>query len=130
VKVDSNFSGLFRFNFDIKSDGWTYWTDSTQVVVGVEDEISEVPTQFLLSQNYPNPFNPTTNIEYQIPELSFVTLKVYGVLGSEVTTLVNEEKAIGSYEVEWNASNVPSGVYFYRINAGDFTITKKMVLLR
>jgi len=101
-------------------------------------EISSIPQQYNLSQNYPNPFNPTTTINYQIPELSLVTLTVYDVLGNEVATLVNEEKAVGSYEVEFDASNLPSGIYFYRIQAGDpskgsgqgFIETRKMVLLK
>jgi len=87
-----------------------------------------------LSQNYPNPFNPTTKIKYQIPELSFVTLKVYDVLGSEIITLVNEEKPVGSYEVEFSAIggaiDLSSGIYFYRIKAGDFIQTKKMTLIK
>jgi hypothetical protein len=100
-----------------------------------------------LEQNYPNPFNPSTKIKYQIPELSFITLKVYDALGSEVATLVNEEKPIGSYEVEFSAiggsasggdaSSFASGVYFYRLQvypangeAGSFVETKKMVLLK
>ena len=85
---------------------------------------------YSLEQNYPNPFNPSTTIKYQIPELSFVTIKVYDVLGNEITTLVNEEKPAGNFEVEFNASNLTSGIYFYRIQAGDFVETKKMVLMK
>jgi hypothetical protein len=104
---------------------------NTEVVVGIEDFMSNViPTKFSLTQNYPNPFNPSTKIRYSVPELSFVTLKVYDVLGSEVITLVNEEKLIGSYEVEWNATALPSGIYFYRLNAGNYIETKKMILLK
>ncbi len=98
-------------------------------LVSVKEEI-ENPTAFHLYQNYPNPFNPTTTIKYQIPELSFVTIKVYDVLGSEVATLVNEEKAVGSYEVEFNATALPSGIYFYKLQAGSFVETKKMVLMK
>jgi hypothetical protein len=89
-----------------------------------------LPIEFNLYQNYPNPFNPTTTIKFQIPELSFVTLKVYDVLGSEIETLVNEEKPVGSYEIEFNATSFPSGVYFYQIKAGNFIQTKKMILLK
>jgi WD40 repeat protein len=89
-----------------------------------------IPVEFVLEQNYPNPFNPTTTINYQIPELIFVNLKIYDVLGNEVETLVNGEKQIGSYELEFNAKHSPSGVYFYRLEAGSFVETKKMVLLR
>ncbi len=94
------------------------------------DNETNPPTDFILSQNYPNPFNPKTKISYQIPELSYVTLKVYDVLGKEVAILVNEEKLIGNYEVEFNAENLPSGVYFYRLQAGSFVETKKMVLMK
>ena len=102
-----------------------------------------LPTEFSLSQNYPNPFNPSTKIKYTIPNVTlgsssraesreegFVTLRVYDVLGNEVTTLVNEEKPAGSYEVEFNASNLSSGIYFYKLSAGSFTETKKMTVLK
>ncbi len=88
------------------------------------------PLDYSLQQNYPNPFNPITTIKYQIPELSSVTLKVYDVLGSEVATLINEEKPSGSYEVDFDASTLPSGIYFYRLQTGSFVETKKMVLMK
>jgi len=90
----------------------------------------ELPIMISLVQNYPNPFNPTTTIKYQIPELSLVTIKVYDVLGNEIATLVNQEKPIGSYEVKFNAIGIPSGIYYYRLQASSFVETKKMVLLR
>lgn len=89
-----------------------------------------IPKNFELSQNYPNPFNPSTTIEYSIPKDANVTLKIYDVLGKEVATLVNEQKSAGTYIVNWNASNLSSGAYFYRITAGEFTATKKMFLLK
>jgi len=105
--------------------------------VGVEDDLLIIPEKYSLAQNYPNPFNPVTKIKYQIPELSVVTIKVYDVLGSEIITLVNEEKPVGSYEVEFDATGLPSGIYFYRLQAvptgrqaGSFVETKKMVLLK
>ena len=101
-----------------------------QIVNGINDYIPQIPTDYALYQNYPNPFNPSTTIYYSIPELSLVTLKVYDVLGSEITTLVNEEKLIGSYEVEFNATTLPSGIYFYKLQAGNFVETKKMVLMK
>ncbi|PIP76683.1 MAG: hypothetical protein COW85_12910 [Ignavibacteria bacterium CG22_combo_CG10-13_8_21_14_all_37_15] len=104
------------------------------------------PKDFLLYQNYPNPFNPSTTINYQIPSNSFVTLKVYDLLGNEITTLVNEEKAAGAYQVNFSAqqttNNKPlasgmsskggyaSGVYFYTLTAGKFTATKKFILMK
>jgi 5-hydroxyisourate hydrolase-like protein (transthyretin family) len=80
--------------------------------------------------NFPNPFNPSTTIRYQIPQDGIVTLKIYDILGNEVTTLLNEEKAKGRYEVNFNASQLASGVYIYKIQAGDFVSSKKMILLK
>ncbi len=88
------------------------------------------PLNFNLSQNYPNPFNPSTSIKYSIPSASQVTLKVYDVLGNEVATLVNEEKNAGSYDIQFNASELSSGIYFYTINAGNFSATKKLMLMK
>jgi len=85
---------------------------------------------FTLEQNYPNPFNPSTKIKYQIQVGGFVSLKVYDVLGKEVATLVNGEKSAGSYEIEFDASKLSSGVYFYNLRSGDFTQTNKMVLMK
>jgi hypothetical protein len=94
-------------------------------------EVEEgVPEKFSLKQNYPNPFNPSATISYSISELSFVTLKVYDVLGNEIKTLVNEEKVVGNYEVEFNATRLPSGIYFYQLSAGSFIQTKKMIMLK
>jgi len=97
-----------------------------------------VPNNFSLSQNYPNPFNPTTKIRYTIPSViasemkqsQLVTLKVYDVLGTEIATIVNEEKIAGNHTVEFNASSLPSGVYFYQLKAGDFIQTNKMILMK
>jgi len=100
------------------------------VIVGVDDNEIFSPSAYSLSTNYPNPFNPTTIISYQIPEFSFVTLKVYGVLGNEIATLVNEEKPAGRYDVEFDATALTSGIYFYRIQASSFVETKKMVLMK
>ncbi len=88
------------------------------------------PAEFSLSQNYPNPFNPSTTINYSVPEKSFVTLKVYNVLGKEVASLVNNQEDAGSHQVNFNAINLSSGMYFYTIRAGNFTATKKLILLK
>jgi hypothetical protein len=98
--------------------------------VGIEDEIKAVPSLFKLSQNYPNPFNPVTKIEYTIAKTAKVELKVYDVLGKEVATLVNEVKNNGAHTVEFNASQLSSGLYFYKIKSGSFTCSKKMLLIK
>ena len=97
------------------------------VDVGTE---SSFDISYNLSQNYPNPFNPSTRIQYAVSSMQFVTIKVYDVLGREVATLVNEEKQRGFYEVEFNASNLSSGIYFYTLTAGSFNQTKKLILLK
>ena len=105
----------------------TWWPEIT---TGVEQINNSVPAKYTLSQNYPNPFNPTTNIKYSIPQSGFVTLKVYNMLGQEVATLVNQQQKVGEYNVDFDASNLASGVYMYRIQAGNVTLTKKMLLLK
>jgi hypothetical protein len=97
-------------------------------LTGVEKLGIEIPTVFSISQNYPNPFNPSTIISYAVPRSANVSLRVFNTLGQEVASLVNELKEAGYHRVTWNA-NVPSGIYFYRLQAGEFTETKKMILL-
>jgi len=107
------------------------WRRPLSEITSVEEEqIDEMPTEFLLSQNYPNPFNPSTKIKYLVPQSSNVVIKVFDILGNEIEILVNEEKPVGTYEVNWNAANLPSGVYFYQLRAGSFVQTKKMLLLK
>ena len=120
-----------------------HWYDNN-LVTDVNETTPSVPTEFSLSQNYPNPFNPVTTIKYSIPNVTLspdknginsvegsrVILKVYDILGSEVATLVNEEKPAGNYQVNFNAVKLSSGVYFYRLQAGSFVETKKMVLIK
>ena len=132
----------FGLSFNLTEDLLSFATDSlkgciingevygdTSLITGVNDKSQSV-FNFKLEQNYPNPFNPTTTIRYRIPETGLVTLKVYDILGREVATLVNEERISGSYEVEFDGSNLSSGVYFYRMRAGDFIDTKKFVLIK
>jgi hypothetical protein len=90
----------------------------------------EKPREFALAQNYPNPFNPTTEIQFTIVNRQLATVNVYDVLGREVATLVNEVKEPGSYTVHWDASSVGSGVYFYRLRAGSFVQTRRMMLVK
>ncbi len=102
----------------------------TELPLGVHNPVSSTPKEFSLMQNYPNPFNPSTVIQFSIPKTSFVSLKIYDMLGREISTLVSETKQAGSYEYNFNASNLPSGVYLYKIAAGDFTAAKKMMLVK
>jgi hypothetical protein len=100
-------------------------------IVGIqEQETGEIPTSFSLAQNFPNPFNPTTTIQFSLPQAGDVTLKIYNLLGEEVKTLVNEYKELGNHSVQFNANSLASGIYFYRIQAGSFVETKKMILLK
>lgn len=116
------------------SDTGIVTTDGVQIllppsIVNVDEE-KIVPDKFLLEQNYPNPFNPTTKISYQIPKTTFVTLKIYDLLGNEVATLVNEEKPAGNYSVDFNASQLSSGVYFYKMKSDNFVQTKKLIFMK
>ncbi|MBI3194839.1 MAG: T9SS type A sorting domain-containing protein [Ignavibacteriae bacterium] len=103
---------------------------SDQPIINAVSEIDgEIPTTFSLEQNYPNPFNPTTNFGFQITNFGLVTLKIIDVLGREVATLVNEELYPGTYQTAWNAKGQASGMYFYRLNTGDFSETKQMLIM-
>ena len=106
------------------------WEEAPSGVVSVGDENFGTPFKFNLSQNYPNPFNPSTVINFTIPQNGLVTLKVYNLLGQEVATLINKEMNAGSYDYSFNATNLGSGIYFYSLKAGNFTATKKMMLLK
>lgn len=106
------------------------WKSSQGVTSVTSEGISGYPKQFALLQNYPNPFNPATTISFTLPSRSFVSLKVFDGLGREVATIVSGEMSAGSYSKQWDASGLPSGVYFYRLQAGSFTETKKLILLR
>jgi len=101
------------------------------VVVGIkENTINQVPIDYALKQNYPNPFNATTKITYSLPKSSKVSLKIYDIIGNEILTLVDGTKEAGVYDVVFNEANLTSGVYLYKITAGDFISTKKMILLK
>lgn len=131
---------LASFNFPIgEASNTSLFPDETyyhdielswvSVVTDVSDE-KTIPINYQLDQNYPNPFNPTTKIKFSLPKDSFVTLKVYDALGKEVISLVNEQKSAGNYEVNFNAINLASGLYFYRIDADNFSESRKMMLLK
>ncbi len=121
----SDFFGYYSMNlFGAQLSGVVYG-----ILTNVDEE-NPMPYKYSLHQNYPNPFNPSTIIEYEIPEVSFVTVKVYDVLGNEVITLVNEEKPAGNHRIQFDGSQLSSGIYFYQLTAGTFVQNKKMILLR
>ncbi len=119
---------------------WTVWEGedsghvklfaSTKVIILGVDDKSMLPKGFDLLQNYPNPFNPSSTIRFILPKSAFVTLKAYNMIGQEIAVLVNEERRMGHYQVEFNGSNHPSGIYFYRLTAGNYSAVRKMVLMK
>ena len=130
-EIAENFTiGLFqKASYRIACVIYTEWINSGSITTFSENQNS-TPSAFNLSQNYPNPFNPFTNIKFIIPEDGFVSIKVYNILGDEIKTLVNEQIRSGSYEVTFDGSRLPSGIYFYQLQSNSFTDTKKMVLLK
>jgi len=107
-----------------------FWSMYSQNVLQDVEGENKLPTEYRLEQNYPNPFNPSTIIKFGIPERTNVVIKIYDILGSEVITLINQEMDIGWYEVQFNASNYSSGIYIYRMQAGNYISTKKMLLVK
>jgi photosystem II stability/assembly factor-like uncharacterized protein len=141
ASFSSQYTGTGTYDaMSLTQDGMTIrgWAVNTaggiamynEILIGITNNQNGVPLSYSLSQNYPNPFNPTTKINFSLPKSGAVTLKIYDVLGSEVATLVNSNLKSGSYTVDWNAGGYSSGVYFYRLQAGDFTETKKMILVK
>ena len=113
------------FVYDV-SDG----VFTIDVVSSLGEELESNPTEFNLAQNYPNPFNPSTTIRYAVPKTSQVSIKLYDLTGQEVASLVNEVKEVGTYEVKFDARNLASGVYLYKMIAGDFSSVKKLNVLK
>ncbi len=118
--------------FTVPDQSLDYRVEAVSLAAGLTDvgNSARLPADFQLDQNYPNPFNPSTSISYSLPERAFVTLKIYDILGREVASLVNEEKQAGRYQIRFDASNLASGTYVYRLAAGNFIQTKKMVLMK
>ena len=106
------------------------YTAVVDIMVGVEPSASNIPNEFSLKQNYPNPFNPSTIINFTLPKVTNINLSILDITGKVVSTLINGNKNAGSYSIKWDASNYTSGIYFYRLRAGDFVDTKKMILLK
>jgi hypothetical protein len=142
--IPDSINNVIILNFDLRNKEFTCdFVPLTDMITSVANEPSPVPKRFVLKQNYPNPFNPITRIEYSVPNVgtllmkSPLQLKIFDVLGREVTTLVNAEQSPGTYSVTWNAAGLPGGVYFYRLQVytaeggtGSFSETKKLVLLK
>ena len=133
-----SFSGeeLNSIQFSDDNVGWITGNNSLLLknsndgITGIKENNLTLPDDYSLTQNYPNPFNPSTKIKYNIGATGIVTLKIFDILGREISTLVNEEKPAGRYEVNFNANNLASGVYIYKLQAGGFIQTKKMILLK
>ncbi|MBI5731569.1 MAG: T9SS type A sorting domain-containing protein [Ignavibacteriales bacterium] len=129
IELDS--LGYLHLEYADAMKGSKYYTKTTMpLIVKVDEKKNNIPQEYELNQNYPNPFNPTTTINYQLPENSFVTIKVYDMLGKEVATLVNENKSAGYHRVNFNAGKLTSGVYVYTITANNFVQSKKMLLMK
>jgi len=123
--IDNKLIGGSKFQYRLKQIDTDGEYEYSEVV-----EVEIIPVDFALYQNYPNPFNPATKISWQLPADSWQTLKIYDILGNEITTLVDEYKPAGKYEVDFDASILPSGVYFYQLNAGNYIATKKLLLMK
>lgn len=124
-----------QFNISISSDGYSFWSDTFSIGINLETEVAEgntkaIPSKYMLHQNYPNPFNPKTVISYQLPVASDITLSIYSITGQKVATLVSEIQTPGNHKYEWDASNMASGVYYYRLTADNFVGMKKLILLK
>jgi hypothetical protein len=100
------------------------------MITSAQSSTSQIPVAFVLEQNYPNPFNPSTTIKYDLSKSSVVSLAVFDILGREVSVLVNERRDAGVYEVRFDGSNLASGMYFYRLQAGNYVATKPLLLLK
>ncbi|MBL8007191.1 MAG: T9SS type A sorting domain-containing protein, partial [Ignavibacteria bacterium] len=125
VNVDLSAIG-FPFSFSIPGNV----RELTSPSVGITGSINSVPAEYSLSQNYPNPFNPSTMINFSVPQTGKITIKIYNLLGTEIKTLVSGIKQKGSYEVEFNASDLSSGIYYCRMQSDNFSDTKQMMLLK
>ncbi|HWA05352.1 MAG TPA: T9SS type A sorting domain-containing protein, partial [Ignavibacteria bacterium] len=129
-------NGLMSMQFFSDSIGYVVGAGGTILyttnggITFVNHSSSNIPKGYFLSQNYPNPFNPLTNIKFDIPKRSYVKISIHDILGKEISVLVNEELNAGTFEVNWDASNFPSGVYFYKIETEEFSESKKMVLVK
>jgi len=114
----------------VVSDWSAVWSFVTENVSSVQEIAGEIPEHFDLKPNYPNPFNPTTTIRFDLPKPDFVTLKIYSIIGEEITTLISDRLQAGKYQVTFNGSNLSSGVYLFRLQSKSFSATGKMTLMK
>lgn len=128
---------MFRIVFNNSTTGWissqygrVFKTTNNGGLTTINESGNNLPVKYGLDQNYPNPFNPTTNLQFSINKVQYVTLKVYDILGREIRTLVNESLKSGTYEVSFDGSQIPSGIYFYKLESENFSETKKMILIK
>jgi hypothetical protein len=137
--IEAKAGATATFTFDVNRNAPVNKKDTVEFMITSSDGIMVTkqfifnysgPKEFKLEQNYPNPFNPTTTIQYQLSQNVKVTLKVYDILGSEVATLINEEQEAGYKEVKFNAVNIASGMYVYRLTSGNYVSTKKMMVVK
>ena len=108
----------------------SYEGGTLKIIDAIEEDLAEIPKVFALYQNFPNPFNPATTIRYDVPKATHVTIKVYDILGREVAVLVDKDQTAAAHSILWNAKEFASGVYMYRIIAGDFVSVRKLVLMK
>ncbi len=129
IKVYSNtFAELYAGLFKDTTFGAEIY--KLAVTVDVKEVSDQIPSDYKLQQNYPNPFNPSPTIQFSIPKESFTKLEIFNALGEKVSTLVSKTLSAGTYEYEWNAEGLPSGVYFSKLEAGEFISTKKMLMIK
>ena len=123
---------LSAIPLDVKiySNGYHFWSDHLSIPLSLEEQRQKMPGTFSLSQNYPNPFNPSTTIEFSLPKSEFVELKVYNILGKEVSVLVSNKLNQGNHTYTFDGKNLASGIYYYQLVAGKYREVKKMILLR
>ncbi|MCB0265176.1 MAG: T9SS type A sorting domain-containing protein [Calditrichaeota bacterium] len=132
IETDCSSPRVVSIEVKIFKNQYLFWVDTLYIdtMVGLEPADGQIPDEYKLSQNYPNPFNPGTTIEFALPYSGWVTLKIYNALGQEVAVLVAENMVAGTYKYDWNASGLSSGVYFYRLETGEFSATKKLLFLQ
>jgi hypothetical protein len=130
IAVDNSGSVFVTGSSGGNSTGLDYATIKYSQLNGVQPVLSEIPDKFALYQNYPNPFNPVTSLKFEVPVLTSVKIYLHDILGRELETIVNEQLQPGTYEVKWDGSNYPSGVYFYTFQANNYKETRKLMLIK